>query len=257
METKIRTLIVDDMKLARNHIRQYLTNDAEIEIVGECANGREAIKAISNARPDLIFLDVQMPGIDGFGVIEKIGVEQMPAIIFVTAYDEFALKAFDANATDYLLKPFDEERLTRAVTRAKQEINRSGSGDFDERLRRVLQEVRPARQPKYLKRIAVKNTAHTFILQTDELDWIGAAGNYVELHVGRETHLIRERLSQLERQLDPEKFVRVHRSTIVRVERIKMLHPLFNDDHLIVLHNGTKLTSSRTYHKNLLSLLTS
>ncbi len=256
METKIRTLIVDDMKLARNHIRQYLTSDAEIEIVGECANGREAVKAISNEHPDLIFLDVQMPGIDGFGVIEKIGIKQMPAIIFVTAYDEFALKAFDANATDYLLKPFDEERLVRAVARAKQEINRSESGDFDERLRRVLQEVRPS-PPKYLKRIAVKNTAHTFILQTDEIDWIGAAGNYVELHVGRETHLIRERLSQLERLLDPEKFVRVHRSTIVRVERIKMLHPLFNDDHLIVLHNGTKLTSSRTYHKNLLSLLTS
>ncbi|HEX8638088.1 MAG TPA: response regulator [Pyrinomonadaceae bacterium] len=257
MQTKIRTLIVDDMKLARNHIRQYLTNDAEIEIVGECGNGREAVKAITENRPDLVFLDVQMPGVDGFGVIEKIGVERMPAVIFVTAFDEFALKAFDANATDYLLKPFDEERLQRAVARAKREIARSQPGDLDERLRRVLEEVRPAQTPRHLKRIAVKNAEHTFILQTDDIDWIGAAGNYVELHVGRETHLVRERLSQLEQQLDPEKFVRVHRSTIVRIDRIKTLHPLFNDDHLIVLHNGVKLNASRTYNEKLLSLLNS
>lgn len=254
IKTKIRTLIVDDMRLAREHIRQYLVADAEIEIIGECANGREAIKAINSKNPDLVFLDVQMPGIDGFGVIEKIGIERMPTIVFVTAFDEFALKAFDANATDYLLKPFDEERITRAVARAKREIKLNHSSDFDERLRRVIQEVRTA-PPKYLKRLAVKNASHIFILQTDEIDWIGAAGNYVELHVGRETHLIRERLSQLEQKLDPEKFARVHRSTIVRVDRIKMLHPLFNGDHLIVLHTGAKLNASRTYHEKLLSLL--
>jgi len=257
MERKIRTLIVDDMKLARGHIKQYLIKDAEIEIVGECANGREAVKAINDKKPDLVFLDVQMPGVDGFGVIEKIGVEQMPAIIFVTAFDEFALKAFDANATDYLLKPFDEERLTRAVARAKKGIKHPKPIDLDERLRRVLEEVRPMQTPKYLKRIAVKNAAHTFILPTDDIDWIGAAGNYVELHVGRETYLIRERLSQLEEKLDPEKFVRVHRSTIVRVDRIKKLHPLFNDDHVIELYTGAKLNASRTYNEKLLSLLNS
>ncbi len=245
------------MRLAREHIRQYLAADAEIEIVGECVNGREAIKAINNEKPDLVFLEVQMPGVDGFGVIEKIGVQQMPAVVFVTAFDEFALKAFDANATDYLLKPFDEERITRAVARAKREIKLKDSGELDERLRRVLEEVRSAAAPpKYLKRLAVKNASHTFILQTDEIDWIGAAGNYVELHVGRETHLIRERLSHLEQKLDPEKFARVHRSTIVRVERIKTLHPLFNGDYLIVLHTGAKLNASRIYQEKLLSLLT-
>ena len=253
---KIRALIVDDMRLAREHIRQYLDSDAEIEVVGECANGREAIKAIGSEKPDLVFLDVQMPGIDGFGVIEKIGVEQMPAVIFVTAFDQFALKAFDANATDYLLKPFDEERITRAVARAKKEIARGQPGDIEGRLRKVLEEVTSgASATKHLKRISVKNASHTFVLQTDDIDWIGAAGNYVELHVGRETHLVRERLSQLEERLNPEKFVRVHRSTIVRVDCIKKLHPLFNDDHLIELHNGTKLNASRTYYEKLFELL--
>ena len=255
---KIRTLIVDDMKLAREHIRQYLDLDAEIEIIGECANGREAIKTIAAEKPDLVFLDVQMPGVDGFGVIEKIGIEQMPTVVFVTAFDEFALQAFDANATDYLLKPFDEERITRAVARAKKEIKRDQPGDIEGRLRKVLEEVRSgATTPKYLKRIPIKNASHTFVLQTDDIDWIGAAGNYVEMHVGRETHLVRERLSQLEERLDPEKFVRVHRSTIVRVDRIKRLHPLFNDDHLIELHNGIKLNASRTYYEKLHSLLNS
>ena len=253
---KIRTLIVDDMRPAREHIRQYLATDTEIEIVGEAANGREAIEAINSQNPDLVFLDVQMPGVDGFGVIERIGVEQMPAVIFVTAFDEFALKAFDANATDYLLKPFDEERITRAVNRAKKEIERAQSGDIETRLRKVLEGVKSdAPANKYLKRISVKNASHTFVLQTDDIDWIGAAGNYVELHVGSETHLIRERLSQLEERLDPEKFVRVHRSTIVRVDRIKKLHPLFNDDHLIELGNGTKLNASRTYYEKLFSIL--
>lgn len=250
---KIRTIIVDDVDLARERIK-ILLDDAEIEIVGEAANGRQAIKAIRDLKPDLIFLDVQMPQIGGFDVIEVIGVEKMPAVIFVTAYDEFALRAFEINAVDYLLKPFDEQRLKKAVLRAKREIRREEpANEIEERLRRLLKEVKP--EPKYLKRIPVKSSRGTTLVLTEEIDWINAAGHYLEIHAGRETHLIRERLSQIEQKLDPETFVRVHRSIIVNLDRIKSLHPLFNGDHLIILQNGQELNLSRTYHEKLMALL--
>ena len=250
---KIRTLIVDDMRLARQRLRRCLASDPEIEIIGECANGQEAINAIKERAPDLVFLDVQMPKVGGFEVLAAIGVEQMPAVVFVTAYDEFALRAFEVNALDYLLKPFDEERLRRAVERAKREVARRRAGEIDTRLQRLLEQTSAA--PKYLKRLAVKSAGHSTLLLTEDIDWIGAAGNYLELHVGRTTHLLRERMSQLELKLDPDKFVRIHRSTIVNVDRIKQLHPLFNGDQEIILHDGTRLTSSRTYHQRLKSLI--
>ncbi|HEX8249410.1 MAG TPA: LytTR family DNA-binding domain-containing protein [Pyrinomonadaceae bacterium] len=249
----IRTIIVDDVDLARERIK-ILLDDAEIEIVGECANGREAIEAILDLQPDLVFLDVQMPQIGGFDVIETIGVEKMPAVIFVTAYDEFALRAFEINAVDYLLKPFDEERLKKAVERARREIQRKEpANEIEERLRRLLKEVKT--EPKYLKRIPVKSSRGTTLVLTEEIDWINSAGHYLEIHAGRETHLIRERLSQIEQRLDPEIFVRVHRSIIVNLDRIKSLHPLFNGDHLIILQNGQELHLSRTYHEKLMLLL--
>ncbi|HEX8367391.1 MAG TPA: LytTR family DNA-binding domain-containing protein [Pyrinomonadaceae bacterium] len=249
----IRTIIVDDVDLARERIK-ILLDDAEIEIAGECANGREAIEAIRNLQPDLVFLDVQMPQIGGFDVIETIGVEKMPAVIFVTAYDEFALRAFEINAVDYLLKPFDEERLKKAVERAKREIQRKEpANEIEERLRRLLKEVKS--EPKYLKRIPVKSSRGTTLVLTEEIDWINSAGHYLEIHAGSETHLIRERLSQIEQRLDPETFVRVHRSIIVNLDRIKSLHPLFNGDHLIILQNGRELNLSRTYHEKLMLLL--
>lgn len=249
----IRTIIVDDVDLARERIKIIL-NDPEIEIVAECANGREAIKAIETLKPDLVFLDIQMPKIDGFEVVETIGVERMPAVIFVTAYDEFALRAFEINAVDYLLKPFDEERLSKSIRRAKREISREEPASIiEEKLRQLLTEVRP--EPKYLKRIPVKSGRGTTLILTDEIDWINAAGHYLELHAGRETHLIRERLSQIEQKLDPENFMRIHRSTIVNINHIKSLHPLFNGDHLIVLHNGQELNLSRTYHEKMMQLL--
>jgi two-component system, LytTR family, response regulator len=250
----IRTIIVDDVELARERIK-ILLDDAELEVVAECANGREAIRAIRGLKPELVFLDIQMPKISGFEVVEAVGVEEMPAVIFVTAYDEFALRAFEVNAVDYLLKPFDEARLKRAVERAKREIaGRSPAREMEEKLRRLLKEV--GSEPKYLKRVPVKSARDTTLVLTEEIDWISAAGHYLELHTGSEKHLIREQLNRLEAKLDPEKFVRIHRSIIVNLDSIKSLHPLFNGDHLVVLKNGRELSLSRTYHEKLMALLT-
>jgi two-component system, LytTR family, response regulator len=251
----IRTIIVDDVDLARERIK-ILLGDAGLEIVAECANGREAIKAIRSLKPELVFLDIQMPKISGFEVVETIGVEEMPAVIFVTAYDEFAVRAFEVNALDYLLKPFDEARLKSAVERAKRVIaGREPAREMEEKLRRLLKEVKSG-EPTYLKRIPVKSARDTTLVLTEKIDWIGSAGHYLELHVGDEKHLIREQLNRIEAKLDPEKFVRIHRSIIVNLDSIKSLHPLFNGDHLVILKNGQELNLSRTYHERLMALLT-
>jgi two-component system LytT family response regulator len=174
----------------------------------------------------------------------------MPAIVFVTAYDEFAIKAFEVSALDYLLKPFEEEQLIRALKRAKREVQKRQATDLNDHLRQLLATVKP--DAKYLKRIIVKSGAQTVLVQTEDIDWIGAAGNYLELHVGRETHLVRERISRMEQKLDPEKFARIHRSTIVNLDRVKTLKHLFNGDHLAILRNDTKLNMSRTFYEKLI-----
>lgn len=250
---KIRALVVDDMALARKRIKECLALDQEIEIVGESVNGQQAIRAIRELAPDLVFLDVQMPKISGFDVVEAVGVEQMPIVIFVTAYDEFALHAFDVNAIGYLLKPFEEDRFIRVLEIAKRQIKGNLHKGSEDRLYQLIKEVK--NEPKYVKRLALKLGESSNILLTDEIDWISAAGNYVELHIGRNKYLYREQMNQLEQKLDPDKFVRVHRSTIVNIDRIKTLHPLFNKDYLIILKDGTELNLSRTYHKRLSSLL--
>jgi two-component system, LytTR family, response regulator len=249
----IRTIVVDDVELARERVKILLDN-LDVEVVAECANGREAIRAIGGIKPDLVFLDVQMPKVGGFEVIEAVGVEEMPAVIFMTAYDEYALRAFEVNAVDYLLKPFDEERLRKAVVRARRTIEgRTSAGEFEERLRRLLKEVRG--EPHYLRRLPVKSAHGTTFIPTESVDWISSAGHYLEIHVGQETHLIREQLSRLEAKLDPERFARIHRSVIVNLDRVKTLRPLFNGDHLVLLTNGQKLNLSRTYHERLIELL--
>lgn len=251
----IKTIIVDDVELARERVKMLL-DDAEIEIIKECENGREAIEAIRDLQPDLVFLDVQMPKIGGFEVIEIVGAEKMPTVIFVTAYDEFALRAFEVNAIDYLLKPFDEERLAKAVERAKREIKKQESSKgIEEKLRNLLKEVKT--EPQYLRRIPVKTSRGTTLVLTEEIDWIGSAGHYLELHAGRDTHLIREKLSALEMRLDPKDFMRIHRSTIVNLDRVKSLHPLFNGDQLIILKDGRELNLSRTYYDKLMQRITS
>jgi two-component system, LytTR family, response regulator len=249
---KIRTLIVEDMPLARKRIRRYLGADPEVEVIGECPDGLSAVAAIRELAPDLLFLDVQLPEMDGFQVLGEVGAEQVPAVIFVTAYDQFALPAFDVHAVDYLLKPFGRERFRRAVERAKSQIRQRRTGDVDGRLRALLDDVGA---PRYPKRLAVKSSGATVILSADEIDFVEGAGNYLRLRAAGETHLIRDRLSQLETKLDPAKFARIHRSTIVNVERIKKMSPLFNGDQLVILRDGTRLTMSRRYRENLSSLL--
>jgi two-component system, LytTR family, response regulator len=249
---RIHTLIVEDMLLARKRIRRQLSADPEIEVVGECPDGLSAVTAIRALAPDLLFLDVQMPEMNAFQVLGEVGVEQVPAVIFVTAYDQFAIQAFDVHAVDYLLKPFSRERFQRAVERAKNQIRQRRTGDVDGRLRALLDDVGA---PRYQKRLAVKSSGVTVILAADEIDFIEGAGNYLRLKAAGETHMIRDRLSQLEAKLDPEKFARIHRSTIVNVERIKKMSPLFNGDQMVILRDGTRLTMSRRYRDTLSALL--
>jgi two-component system LytT family response regulator len=250
-KSEIKVLVVDDELLGRKRIRSLLSKHADIEIVGECVNGREAVEAIQNLKPDLVFLDVQMPKIDGFGVVEIIGAENMPAVIFVTAYNEYAIRAFEINAVDYLLKPFDKKRFEKAVDRAKREIQK-GTDKFDGRIERLLAQLKDSSESKYLKRITVKTDTHIFFLPVEEIKWIKASGNYVEVYAYKTIHLIRETIGQVEKKLDPEKFARIHRSAIVNIDFIDKMHPLFSGDHLIVLRDGTKLNMSRTYHKKLI-----
>jgi two-component system LytT family response regulator len=253
-KSEIKVLVVDDEFLGRERIRDLLSEHVDIEIVGECVDGSEAVEAIQNLKPDLVFLDVQMPETDGFGVVEIIGTENMPAVIFVTAYDEYAIQAFEINAVDYLLKPFDKERFEKAVDRAKREIKRQEPPtEIRENLRELLKEVK--NEPSYLKRIPVKSASRTTFVLIEEIDSISAAGHYLELHIGSETHLIREKLSVIETKLDPRIFMRIHRSTIVNLDRIKSLHPMFNGDQLVILKNGRELNLRRNYYDELMMRL--
>jgi two-component system LytT family response regulator len=243
-------LIIDDEPIARRGVRLQLKGDPEVEIVGECANGPEAVAAIQKLAPDLVFLDVQMPEMDGFEVIEAIGVERMPRVIFVTAYDQYTLRAFEVHALDYLLKPFDRERFLKALNHARSSLER---GEFNRQLIRLLDDRLAARKP--LERLVIKSGGRIYFLNVEEVDWIEAADNYVELHVGRESHLLRETISGLAARLDPARFLRIRHSTIVNLERVKELRPLFRGEYLIILRDGTELTSSRRYRKNLDAIL--
>ncbi|WP_420124892.1 LytR/AlgR family response regulator transcription factor [Longimicrobium sp.] len=249
----IRALIVDDEPLARRRIRGLLAEAGDVGVVAECANGREAIQAIDESPPDLLFLDIQMPEVDGFDVLRAIGVGQVPVVIFVTAYDQFALRAFEAHALDYLLKPFDDERFEAALQRARERIRQQQGGDLDRQLRALLQEVRGDRG--YLRRLVVPTGPRNVFVRTEEIDWIEADRNYIRLHVGDRTHLLRENLSRIESALDPAAFCRIHRSTIVNVDRIQAVESLFGGEYLVLLHDGTRLTSGRSYRRNLHALM--
>jgi two-component system LytT family response regulator len=249
--TSIRTRVViaDDEPLARERLRSLLAAEDWLELAGECENGAQAIDTIGRLRPDLVFLDVQMPGATGFDVIEAIGPAQMPLVIFVTAYDKYALRAFDVHALDYLLKPFDRERFQQAVGRARQQIDRRSSGDLERRLLELMQDLKPP--TNRLERFVIKAGGRVFFVRADEIDWIEAAGNYVKLHVASEAHLFRETMNALEARLDPDVFFRIHRSHIVNIERIKELQPWFNGEYVVFLRNGTRLTLSRGYREKL------
>ncbi|HEX6546120.1 MAG TPA: LytTR family DNA-binding domain-containing protein [Bryobacteraceae bacterium] len=249
----IKVLIVDDEPIIRRGLRSHLSNRDCYEVVGECCNGRRAIDDIREAKPDLVFLDVQMPEVDGFGVIREVGPAAMPAVVFVTAFDEYAVRAFDVNALDYLLKPFDEERFSRCLTRVEQRLAEPGKGDsLVEKLASLVAEQA---KPRTADRLAIRNSDRITLLQTEEIDWIEAADNYVEIHVGKQVHLMRETLSNLEQRLQPFRFLRIHRSRLVNADRIKELHPLFHGEYELVLSDGTHLTSSRHYRDVLQRLL--
>ncbi|HYE73252.1 MAG TPA: LytTR family DNA-binding domain-containing protein [Blastocatellia bacterium] len=249
----IRTLIVDDEPLGRTVIREMLRGDAEIELIGECANGREAIEIISQQSPDLIFLDVQMPMMDGFELLKAIASSHLPMIIFVTAYDQYAVKAFDVHAIDYLLKPFDRERFSKALQRAKTTLKQAQTTEVNERILSLLEEQKV--KTTYLERLVIKTNGRVLFLRTDEIDWIEAEGNYVSLHVKKDSYLLRETISGLEAQLDPQKFSRIHRSQIVNLDRIKELHPWSHGEYRVILKDGTQLTLSRSYRDHFHSLL--
>jgi two-component system LytT family response regulator len=250
---RLRAVIVDDEMLARQIIREMLEHDPEVEVVAECVNGREAVEAIQTYQPDLLFLDIQMPEVAGFEVLEALKGEHLPIVIFVTAYDQYAVRAFDVHALDYLLKPFDRERFEMAVSRAKAQMRRERNGELDKRIVALLEALKA--EAKYVDRLVIKNGGRVFFLETGEINWVEAEGNYVRLHTDKKAHLLRETISSLEEQLDPKKFLRVHRSTIVRIDSIRELQPWFHGEYHIILHNGTKLTLSRNYREQLQSVL--
>ena len=248
----IRTLIVDDEPLARDRVKRLLRDEEDIEVVGECGNGKDAIDFIKSKNPDLVFLDIQMPEKSGLDVVKSLGGKRFPTIVFVTAYDKYALQAFDVHALDYLLKPFNRERIKRAVARAREQVEHRRMGNLDERLNSLIADLRS--EKKYLERLVVKSVGRVFFLKTEEIDWIEAAGNYVKLHVGRDSHMIRETMNGIEAKLDPDKFLRIHRSTVVNIDRIKELHPMFSGDYAVILRDGTELALSRNYRDRFVEL---
>jgi len=245
----IRVLVVDDEPLARTMLREMLRSDPQVVLVGELSNGSEAVQAIRSQPIDLVFLDVQMPELGGFEVLETLGKVPIPHVIFVTAYDQYAVRAFEVHAFDYLLKPFDRERFDVCWQRARSQIMRERNGGVDQRILLLLEELKAG--SRYLERLVIKSGGRIYFLETNEIDWIEAEGNYVSVHSGKKSHLLRETISSLESQLDPRKFVRIHRSSIVRIDRIQELQPWFHGEYRVILQNGTQLTLSRNYRDKL------
>jgi two-component system, LytTR family, response regulator len=262
----IRALIVDDEPLARERVRSMADAEPGLEVIGEACDGLEAVDAILSQAPDLVFLDVQMPKLDGFEVITSVGADRMPAVVFMTAFDQHALRAFEVQALDYLLKPFDRDRFQGALRRVRQQIDSAENGELGKRLRALMRDIKtdlpletssvtslPAATSgdRKSERMVVKSGGRLFFLRAHEIDWVEAAGNYVRVHVGTESHLLRETMNAIEARLNSEVFFRIHRSRIVNIERIKELQPWFNGEYIVILRNGTKLTLSRGYREKL------
>jgi two-component system LytT family response regulator len=273
----MKVLIVDDEPIARRRVRRLLRLEDDVEVVGECSSGNEAVAAIREHAPDLVFLDVQMPDLDGFGVVAALGVERLPAIVFITAYDEYAVRAFDVHAMDYLLKPFDPERFRAAFQRARLHMERVSSAEAGRKITALLEQVlgdvkagaimaanangsgggvgvaappAPARV-RYLDRLMVKHDGRVFFVKVSDVDWFEASGNYVRVYVGRASHLIRETMHGIEAQLEPNEFARIHRAVIVNLDRIRELQPWFAGDYIVILRDGRQLKLSRTYREAL------
>lgn len=250
---RFKVLIVDDESLSRRRIRRLMAFEPDCEVAGESANGVEAVEALERERPDIVFLDVQMPDMNGFEVVQALE-KWRPLIIFTSAYDEYALRAFDVHAFDYLMKPFDRKRFRDSVQRAREHLTQQRSGGIaDERLVAMFENI--AAGKKAPDRVAVRNNGRVVFLKLSEIDWIEASDNYVCLHCGRETHVLRETMSELETRLDSARFIRVHRSAIVNIDRIRELQPWFRGDYRVILNDGTELTLTKSHREKLESRL--
>lgn len=245
-------LIVDDEPLARQGLRLLLSGDSEFHAIHEAKNGLEAVTAIRTAHPDLVFLDVQMPEMDGMSVVREIGAEQMPSVVFVTAHDQYAIQAFEINAVDYLLKPVTAARFAQTLERSKLRLHGDPTNEAGSRILAMLETLTSPN--RYAKRLAVRSAGRTVFIEVQDIDWMKAAENYVQLHGARETHLLHITMNTLEKSLDPEQFLRVHRSVIINLQRIKELQPATHGEYLITLHNGTRLQSGRIYSARLRGL---
>jgi two-component system LytT family response regulator len=234
---KLRVLLVDDEPLGRDRLRGLLAPEPDIEIVGECGDGPSSVSAVRKLKPDLLFLDIQMPGMDGFDVLQALGTKKLPAVVFVTAYDEHALRAFDARALDYLLKPASRARLRQALERVRAQL--ASSRDNGEAALRDLLASRP-------RRIAVRTAERILYVPVEEIDWVEAAGNYVILHTGTGNHILRETLGALEDQLPPEAFLRLSRSAVVNLRRVKEIQSVSSGEHVAILQGGQRLTITRS-----------
>lgn len=268
----LRILVVDDEPAARRGLKLLLDAVPYVEVIGEAGDGPEAVRQIVKLRPDIVFLDVQMPGCDGFEVIHRVGLAAMPAVVFVTAHDEHALRAFDVSAVDYLLKPYEDARFHAALARAREEVRLRRAGDLGSRLERLLVafERVPASTPvtaapapaggdtgALTDRILIKSSGEIYFLKMEEIDWIEAEGDYMKFHASGRAHLLRETMVRLEARLDPRRFIRIHRSTIVNVDRVRKMSPAFAGEYAVILHDGTKLRLSRGYQDRLQELLRS
>jgi two-component system LytT family response regulator len=260
---KIQTLVVDDEPLAREGILLLLKKDPEIEIIGECNNGRQAVKVLKDESIDLLFLDIQMPEMNGFQVLEDISSENMPVVIFVTAYNQYAIQAFKVHALNYLLKPFSDEQFYTALKHAKDYIKMKNFKELSKRMINLLENHSTdilgkeisQKDSKYINRIAISSTGRVYFIKVNEIEWIEASDYYVQLHTGNKTHLLRETMNNLETKLNPAKFMRIHRSTIVNLDCIQGIEPYFNGEYLVILNNGTKLKVSRNRKDSLKKIL--
>lgn len=253
----IRTIIADDERLARRKLRILLGSEPQVEVVAECPNGRQTVSAIRSFRPDILLLDIQMPDLNGFEVLSEISSDEMPQVIFTSAYDQYAIRAFEAHALDYLLKPFDQDRLHAAIERASLEIRKSRDQEFTNRVLELLSTVKSQKKPtpEFEDRLAIRTNGRVVFLNLDEIHWVEAAANYVRLNTAKDSYLFRETISRISDRLNPADFVRIHRSMIVNVRRIKELIPVNSGEYVVILNSGKELSCSRGYRANLQHLI--
>jgi two-component system, LytTR family, response regulator len=253
----IRTIVADDERLARKKLRILLDSEPQVEVVAECPNGRQTVSAIRSFRPDMLLLDIQMPDLNGFEVLGEISSDEMPQVIFTSAYDQYAIRAFETHALDYLLKPFDQDRLHAAIERASVEIRKSQDQEFTHRVLELLSSVKSEKKniPELEDRLAIRTNGRVVFLNLDEIHWVEAAANYVRLNTGKDSYLFRETISRISERLNPADFVRIHRSMIVNVRRIKELIPVNSGEYVVVMNSGKELSCSRGYRSNLQHLI--